>query len=552
VSTRDNERLRIVLNDFLTYTKSYGKLKTSYFLGNTFEKLTSSGFNVGNFATGSSLLHTLGSAGGYNQLSFNRNTDHILSYIGKVDFVYNDRYGFNLTVRRDGSSKFGDNNKFGNFPSLGVYWRLSSEPFMRGLDFLTDLKIRYTWGRLGRSGGLGQYTYISQFGPGSNYMDMSGVSQRNPQLTNLRWEITENSNLAIDFDFFNGRFTGTAEVYNRLTKDLLFGLPVPSSSGLNGSVMVNLGNIRNRGIEFDFLYNVIKARKQGDFDMTLGFNIARNTNKVTSLPGGTLKFPNQFARFGSQVKQGDALGTYYGLIFKGVYATDNDAVVKDEKGNVVYNLDGVTPRKMRLDSETGDTLRGGDAIYEDFNHDGIINDQDKVLVGNANPDFFGGINLDFAYKGFTLKIFSAYQYGNDLINGMRYELESMNGSNNQAITTLKRWRKQGDVTNMPRALNGNDRNTRGSTRWIEDGSYARLSAITLAYRFPRTVAQRLKMSSLDAYITANNLVTFTNYTGADPEVGLSPYGVENPTFMGLDGGWNPRTKGYTLGINMRF
>lgn len=551
VSTRDFERVQMILDNMLSYSKTFGdKLKSNFLLGNTINTFNSSALYVTNFATGSTLLNTLGSAGGYSQLSSTRSKETLTSLFTKIDLIYNDRYGFNATLRRDGSSKFGGNRKYGNFPSVGVYWRASAEPFLARVKFLTDLKFRATWGQLGNSG-IPNYAYISQFVPGANYSGYNGVSQQNPQLNDLRWETIENSNLAMDLDLFNGRFTATVEVYNKLTKDLLYRLAVPSSSGLSGSILTNLGNIRNRGIEAEFSYRVVREKKPGDLDINVSFNIGHNENKVTSLPGGTLKNPNAFANFGSQIKQGDALGTYYGLIFKGVYATDADAVVRDAKGNVVYNLDGVTPRKMRLSSETGDTLKGGDAIYEDFNHDGIINDQDRVLIGNANPDFFGGFNCEMSYKSFALTLFVQFYYGNDVINGMRYSLEKMDNNDNQAITTLKRWRKQGDITNMPRALNGNNRNSQGSTRWVEDGSYARLKFITLSYRFPRTWVQRMKLKGVDAFFTVNDLFTFTNYTGADPEISLSPFGSD-PAFIGVDRGLNPRSAGYTLGINFRF
>lgn len=551
VQTRDYERMQMILENYLTYTRTFGtKIKTSFLLGNTFNTFNSSQLNVGNFATGSILLHTLGAAGGYSRVQSSRSTETIGSVFTKADLVYNDRYGFNVTVRRDGSSKFGGNNKFGNFPSVGAYWRASAEPFLANLKFLTDLKFRATWGQLGNSG-IPNYAYISQFGPGANYNGYTGVSQLTPQLNDLRWETVESSNLGMDLTLFNGRFTGTVEYYNKLTKDLLYNLTVPTSSGLTGSILTNLGNIQNRGIEVDFSYNAIKAKKAGQLDWNIAFNLGHNENTVTSLPGGTLKNANAFANFGSQIKQGDPLGTYYGLVFKGVYATDADAVVRNEKGSAVYNLDGITPRKMRLNSETGDTLKGGDAIYEDFNHDGIINDQDRVLIGNGNPVFFGGFNSDLSYKSFSLKLFVQFQYGNDIINGMRYTLESMDGANNQAISTLKRWRKQGDITDMPRALNGSNRNYQGSTRWIEDGSYARLKFITVNYRFPRAFVQRLKMNGIDAFVTANDLFTFAKYTGADPEISLTPFG-NDPAFIGIDRGLNPRSRGYTVGINFRF
>ncbi|HEX6430932.1 MAG TPA: SusC/RagA family TonB-linked outer membrane protein [Niastella sp.] len=560
VDTRDYERMQMILDNLLVYYKNLTpKLKGSFVLGNTFNTFVSSQLLASAYASASGSLRTLGTTGGNRQLVSNKTTETILSVFAKADLIYNDRYGFNVTVRRDGSSKFGRNNKYANFPSVGGYWRASAEPFLADLPFLTDLKFRASWGQLGNSG-IPNYAYISQFMAGSNYMGNSGVSQTNPALNNLRWETSESTNLGMDLDLFKSRVVITLDVYDKLTKDLLFNLPVPSTSGVvggwnlnnqNGSILTNLGNISNRGVEVDVLVNAIRAKKAGDFSWTMSFNVGRNINKVTSLPGGTLKLTENYANFGSQVKQGDALGTYYGLVFKGVYATDGDAVVRDAKGNMVYDLDGKSPRKMRVLSENGDTLRGGDAIYEDFNNDGIINDQDKILIGNANADFFGGFSNEFRYKNFGFKFFIQFQYGNDVINGMRYYLERMMTADNQAITTMKRWRKQGDVTDMPRALNGDQRNSQGSTRWIEDGSYARLKFVTLTYTFPRTWIQKIKLKGVDAFFTANDLFAWTDYTGADPEISLSSFG-NNPALIGVDRGLTPRSRGYTIGINARF
>lgn len=560
VDTRDFERMQMILDNLLTYSRNLTpKLRGNFVLGNTFNTFTSSQLLASAYASASGDLRTLGTTGGNRQLVSNRTTETIVSVFTKADLIYNDRYGFNLTVRRDGSSKFGGANKYANFPSVGGYWRASAEPFLANIPWMTDLKFRASWGQLGNSG-IPNYAYISQFTTGSNYMGNNGVYQSNPALNSLRWETSESANLGMDLDLFKSRIVVTLDLYNKVTKDLLFNLPVPSSSGVvggwnlsnqNASILTNLGNISNRGVELDVMINAIRAKKAGDFEWTLSFNLGRNINRVTSLPGGTLKLTENYANMGSQVKQGDALGTYYGLVFKGVYATDNDAVVRDPKGEIVYELDGINPRKMRLLSEAGDTLRGGDAIYEDLNSDGIINDQDRMLIGNANPDFFGGLSNEFRYKNFGFKFFIQFQYGNDVVNGMRYYLERMMTPDNQAVTTMQRWRKQGDVTDMPRALNNDQRNSQGSTRWIEDGSYARLKFITLNYTLPKAWLQKIKLKGVDAFFTANDLITFTKYTGSDPEISISSFG-NNPAFIGVDRGLTPRSRGYTLGINARF
>ena len=550
VETRDDERLRMTNDNWLSFDKSFSlKLKSKFLLGNTFTYDASNGLGVANWATGSRLLNTLGSAGGYARLSTNKAEESLLSVFVQTEHVYNDKYGFNATLRRDGSSKFGGNNKYGYFPAVGGYWRISSESMMKSFHFINDLKLRASWGTVGNKGGLGNYAYISRFNPGANYNGQNGVTQGNPELLDLRWESYETTNLGLDFSLFKNRLSGQLEGYNKITRDLLFGLAVPASSGLSGGITTNLGSIRNRGVELTLSYNAIKAARAGEFNWDIDFNIANNKNKVLSLPGGTLK-SNGFARFSSQIKEGDPLGTFYGLVYKGVYATDDDAVVRDAGGKSVFTLDGSRPRKMRINNENGDTLRGGDAIYEDFNHDGIINDQDRVLVGNANADFFGGFTSTMSYKGFSLRVFINFVYGNDVINGTRYNLEKMDNNDNQAITTLKRWRKQGDITNMPRALNGSDRNYQGSTRWVEDGSYARLSQLTLNYLFPRTLVRKIKMNSIRMFLTANNLVTVSNYTGADPE--FFSGGELGVGLAGVDQSQNPRSKGYTVGLNVGF
>jgi hypothetical protein len=246
------------------------------------------------------------------------------------------------------------------------------------------------------------------------------------------------------------------------------------------------------------------------------------------------------------------LGTFHGLVFQGVYAYDKDAVVRDRDGNTVYELDGITPKIMRWQNEGGAFFQGGDAIYKDVNYDGIINDLDKVQIGSANPKFFGGFNNSLNYKNFGLNFFVQFQYGNDLVNGLKGELEGMQYTNNSAITVLGRWRKQGDVTNIPRASRGlpggGDRNWHASSRFVEDGSYARVKFATLSYFIPRNIISKYRLSGAEFFVTATNFITWTKYTGADPEVTIDQEGVG---FPGYDKSFTPQSKAFTLGVNLR-
>ncbi|MBW4888509.1 TonB-dependent receptor [Mucilaginibacter sp. HMF5004] len=545
VDTRDFERTQMIFDNLLSYTKTFGKKLVSNFLfGNTFNTFKSNQLTAQAYATADGSMKTLGNGGGYNSIGSNSATETILSQFVRADMVYADTYGFNFTMRRDGSSKFGGSNKYGYFPSVGGYWRLSNKKALKDSKLVSDLKLRASWGQLGNSG-IPNYAYISQFAQGTNYMGLSGVSQNNPQLNHLKWETSESTNLGLDASFFKDRIGITLEVYNRITKDLLYNLALPTTSGLTSSILTNLGNIRNRGIELNLTGTPVALK---NFSWNTSFNIATNINKVLSLPGGTVTTSDSYGGFTSQIKEGDALGTYYGLVFKGVYARDADAIVHDKNGNIIYELDGITPRSLHIGSETGNVYKGGDAIFEDFNHDGIINDQDKVRIGDANPKFFGGYNNTFTYKNWSFRFFIQYQYGNDIIDGIRLQLESMTNSNNQALSVRRRWRTQGDVTDIPRALATDTRNVLPSTRWIEDGSYARIKFVTLSYKVPAAFLRRINISGLDMFFTANNLYTWTKYTGADPEISLG----SNPAFIGVDQGLTPQTKGYTFGFNLKF
>lgn len=555
VETRDFERTQIVVNNFLKYNKTFNKLRVNGLLANTIQTFKQFQLQERGYANPSSEIQTLNGPSRIAYIGTSTSFENTVSYVAQGNLFYDDKYSLSLTVRRDGSSKFGGSKKYATFPGVSAFWRILKEPFMKNARFVSELKLKGSWGQTGNSGGIGAYTYISQFNAGSNYLGYTGISQSNAALNNLQWEVVEQANLGLEASFFDGRFGFDIDVYSKETKKLIYNQALPSSGGI-GSITTNLGNIRNQGIELDLQASILRPKTKNKLAWDVSFNIARSINLVTKLPGGTLTFTSQSAGgFVNQVKEGDALGTYYGLKFLGVYATDDDAVVKDAKGNRVFEADGITPKYMRIGSATGSILKGGDAIYQDYNNDGVIDDQDRVLIGNANPLFFGGFRSNMTYKAFSLTLFFNFQYGNNVINAMRYNLEKMYSPNtqypaaiNQAASVLRRWRKQGDITNMPRALDLDQRNALPSTRWVEDGSYARLSQISFGYTLPTKMVQKLKLKSISTQLLINNLFTWTKYTGADPEIGISG----NPSAIGIDEGQNPRTKGFTLAMTVRF
>jgi len=549
VSAVDNESIRVDLNSYLTYSKASKLFNNSVTVGNTFTNTTSNGLNINGYANPSSQIESLNGPARIGRIFSSSGVDNIIAYYIAGQTIFNDKYSVNFTMRADGSSKFGDSKKFGYFPAVGGYWRISSEEFMKRFSFINDLKFRASWGQTGRSGGLSSFGYISQYVAGSNYLNYTGIIQGNAELNNLQWEIAEQTNFGLNASLFNNRVEVILEKYTKESKRLLYPLAVPSSAGFGsgGVLTTNIGNIENRGVEATVIMDVVKAKKSRDFRWNVNFNIGTNRNIVTSLPGGTLKFDVNNG-YQIQVKEGDPLGSYYGLKFLGVYATDADAIVKDAKGNKVYQADGITPKYMKINTETGDPYKGGDAIYEDFNHDGIIDDQDKILIGNGMPLFTGGLTNNFSYKGFNFSVLFYYGYGNDIINNAKNTLERMSNADNQAASVLRRWRKQGDQTNMPRAIASDTRNSVGSTRWVEDGSFFRLNNINVSYVFPPNILKHLRLKVLNINAGVNNIFTWTKYTGVDPEVGIGG----SFTAIGVDNALTPRTRGFTVGLTTKF
>lgn len=561
METRDYERLQLITDNLFTYNRLFNeKHNVTFLVGNTVNKLTSSSLRSYGY-NGPDRMPSLNASAGYRELRSSRQVEGLLSLFVKADYIFNDRYGINATARRDGSSKFGGNNKYATFPSVGAYWRVSSEPFMEGLGAISNLKLRAAWGQNGNSG-IGNYSFVSSFSGGTNYMGYNGVRPGNIELDNLRWETSESTNLGLDLELFNGRLSITNEWYIKNTRDLLVRQQVPTSSGADPdptrtpTFLTNLGDIRNRGVELEVAYDVVQGDiEKGEFNWATSFNIGSNDNLITRLPTGPILRGNVNTDTRSwvyRIQEGDPLGTYHGLIFQGVYAYDADAVVRDRSGNTVYELDGVTPKIMRWQTETGAFMQGGDAIYKDINFDGIINDLDKVQIGSANPKFFGGFNNSVNYKNFGLNFFVQFQYGNDVVNGLKGELEGMQYTNNSAITVLGRWRKQGDVTNIPRASRGlpggADRNWHASSRFVEDGSYARVKYATLSYYVPRELSAKMRLTQTEFFFTATNFITWTRYTGADPEITIDQDGIG---FPGYDKAFTPQTRAFTLGVNLR-
>ncbi len=441
----------------------------------------------------------------------------IMSYLARVSYNYDSKYYITANIRADGSSKLAPGNKWGYFPSVSAAWRISAEPWMEDISWISDLKLRAGWGQSGNQSGLADYAWVQEYS--TNYYDWTDEDYADAAPTlggksnignkDLTWETTTQTNVGIDFAILDNRVTFTLDGYYKYTKDMLMNVPLPSP---NPSIYRNEGEMSNWGLEFAVSsVNIDRP----DFTWNTDFNISMNRNRLEKL---------QLQQVYYYTKTSEALSEY---------------VVRMTPGQPLsmfwgYNALGVDP-------ETGMV------IYEDINDDGKINSSDKQYIGNANPLFTFGMTNTLSWKGFNLSFLITGSVGNDIYNASRIEMIGMYNGSNQITDVLRRWRVPGQVTDIPKA--GELDNLRASTRWVEDGSYLKIKNITLSYDFSGPwLKEKLNISRIQPYITLDNMITFTNYSGYDPE--MSQY--TSATSMGIDWGTYPNVKTVTFGVNVDF
>lgn len=451
------------------------------------------------------------------------------SYLARINYGYKDKYLLTASFRSDGSSRFGANKRYGYFPSAAVAWRVSEENFLKNNPVINDLKLRATYGSTGNQDGIGNYPAYSLLGT-QNYVFGNAVSTglgpnqiANPDLS---WETTTQADMGIDVGFLNNRITLTADVYLKRTKDLLLNVTIPSTSGYSSAIK-NLGKVQNKGLEL----SISSRNIDGAFKWSTDVNFALNRNKVLDIGGAPQIFAGNVANIGQNlnsgiIRVGEPLGSFFGYVTNGLYqSTDELAALSDPQAR-----------------------KPGDRKYLDLNGDKKIDDNDRTIIGRAQPKFIGGLSNTFSYKGFELTAFLQGVYGNNILNANRFELEYLNGTNNQDRDMLNRWTPTNTNTDIPRASTTRPAN-RISTRQIEDGSYLRLKNVQLAYNFPATVLKSLKIQSLRMYVTAQNYLTWTSYSGYDPEV--NRFGQDSRS-QGFDYASYPAAKTILFGLNVGF
>ncbi|UOQ77507.1 TonB-dependent receptor [Hymenobacter sp. 5516J-16] len=459
----------------------------------------------------------------------------LMSFFGRAIYNYDERYLATLSMRADGSSKFREGNKFGYFPALGLGWRVSKEAFFPQNTAVSELKLR---GSIGATGNQEFYTYqrFSRYGTGFNYQNggsiLGGIAPTNIGNNDVKWESTTQYDAGIDLGLFSDRLTLTLDGYLKKTSDLLTLVSIPLSTGAQDlSIIQNVGKIENKGFEFGLNSTNLQGAN-GGFSWTTNFNFTINRNKVLDL--GTIRNEQgevedrRLPSGNGFTLVGQPLGVFYGWQVQGIF----------------QNQDEISSAAKQ------DNAAPGDIRFRDLNNDGIINDKDRTVIGNPNPKAIAGVTNNFGYKGLELSVFFQGSFGNDIYNQNRETLEGMADPLNQSTRILNRWTPTNTNTDVPRAVrNDPNNNRRMSDRFIEDGSYVRLKNLTLAYNLPSTLTRKAAISNLRVYVTGQNLITWTDYSGYDPEVSSDP---QSNTGFGRDFGVYPQARTYTVGLNATF
>ena len=522
-----------VLNEnTLTYQKTFNNIHSvTALLGYTLQKYRSESFGTSaqNFANDVLENNNLGTAQQTNTSNSNITESALRSYIARVNYDYGGRYLVTLTTRVDGSSRFGIGTKNAVFPSGSVAWRISKEQFMSGVPTVSDLKLRVSYGETGNQD-IPQYSSLDKLGTYNyNFGNALSAGYAPSSIANrgLSWESTKQTDIGIDLGLFTNRITITADAYKKETGSLLYNVPLTATTGFPQSLQ-NIGKIENKGIELGL--NTVNF--ESEFKWTTSFNITANRNKIITLgsnvkgdvPSGQASGHLQLSNSGI-LRVGEPVGTFFGLVTDGIFQNQEEIAASAQK-----------------------TAKPGDRRYKDLTPDGTINASDRTILGHAAPNYFFGLTNNFSYKGFDLSVFFQGTQGNSIFNINRFEQESMTGVSNQSTAVLDRWTPTNPSNTIPRA-NSVGQPYQVTSRQIEDGSYIRMKNIQLAYNVPSSVLERLKIASARIYVSGQNLVTFTHYSGYDPEV--SRFGQDNPS-LGSDYGSYPTAKMYLVGLNLTF
>ncbi len=482
------------------------------------------------------------------------NTDYydktLLSFFARANYNYDNRYLLTATVRTDGSTVFSNKNKWGFFPSFSAAWRVSEEAFMKDLKWLSNFKVRFGWGIVGNDRisnylSLDMYSNV-KYGLGNNTVTV--LTPKQLKNSNLKWEGSSSVNLGLDLGFLDNRLNVTADFFIKNTKDLLLAQSLAQATGFT-SQWQNIGKIQNRGIELSISSTNIQTK---DFTWSTNFNISFIRNELKALADGASHmyarsgFDSNFTGYDYIAKVGESLGLIYGYEFDGIYQYDD--FYTDTDGKLTLKP-GITQNSRYNTGIKGDAngARPGAVKYKDQDGDGDITTNDRTVIGNAMPKWFGGITNTFEYKGFDLSFMFQFNYGNDVYNATRlYATQSRSGRRNMLAEVADRW-SETNASNLVPSTRGYITNDVYS-RFVEDGSFLRLKNLTLGYTLPKKWTNKFHASRLRVYVTGQNLFCLNNYSGYGPEVNS----LNNPMMPGLDWGAYPKSRVFTVGLDLQF
>jgi TonB-linked SusC/RagA family outer membrane protein len=489
----------------LNYNHQFGKHNFGALIGNSIQGTTSGQTT----ATGTNFPNdsfTQISSAAASTSTSSETSNKLSSFFARVTYNYNAKYYANFSIRADGSSRFGANHQWGYFPSAGVAWRAKSEDFLKNVDLVTDFKLRASLGVTGNQNGINDFASRGLWGAGANYQGNPGTTPAQLANPDLKWESTRQANIGFDLSLLRDRINISADYYDKYTSNLLLNLPLASSSGFS-SLQTNAGEMSNRGFEFGI--NTINI--EGKFRWTSNLNFSRNVNKIEKLPT-----PVVAAYAAERMVQGLSMYTFY--VYKQLY----------------------------VDPATGNS------VYEDADNSKTITSADMVPYGNALPKFTGGLTNNFRYNNFDLSVFLNFVYGNKVYNNNNFFLEgggTRDANRAMDVQQLARWQKPGDITDMPRlTAYGQNYTISPTSRNIEDGSFLRLSNVTLGYNIPKSITEKAHISGVRVYLSGSNLALWTRYKGPDPEINVS----SSATVLGYDLGTPPIPRTIQVGANITF
>jgi TonB-dependent starch-binding outer membrane protein SusC len=512
---RNGETFRWIWDNTLTYSKSFGDHSLTAIIGSSAsEEKIHNGRQYGEGFLNAS-IQTVNAATKNRQVSTTKDEWSLVSYFGRVNYSFKDRYLLTASLRNDQSSRFGPGYRLGYFPAVSAGWRISDESFMESVSMVNDLKLRAGWGVTGNLPNT-FYGHLSPIGTWPNYSFGSTIPGATPEgligNPDLRWEETRQFNIGFDLTLLDSRITFSADYYIKNTVDLIFEERVPRSTGLDLRYANSPGMIQNKGFEFQISGDVTRSR---DFTWTPSLNMSFNKNRVKDLDSGRIVFFGNIPERGDAVvlKEGLPLGAFWGFVSEGV------------------------------DPNTGNI------VFRDLNGDGNVDaDNDRTFLGSALPKFTFGFMNDFTWRNFNMTILIDGVSGNKVFNATRIETEGMFDVKNSSAETLRRWTKVGDQTDIPKAVFSDpDQNSRISSRFVEDGSFVRLRSITLGYRLGSERMRSWGVNGVRFYLTAQNLYTLSDYKGYHPEVNRDGTSAIS---QGIDYGTYPQAKIFTFGLNL--